>query len=578
MADGPLRKVMRHIHQLVGATPNDALTDRQLLERFARRRDESAFAALVERHGPLVFGVCRRVLHHEQDAEDAFQATFHVLARRAGSVGWHESVANWLYEVALRVARKARVNASRRQLHERPAGVAEPAATPQDAWHELKPLLDEELARLPRKFRGPLVLCYLEGKTRDEASQELGWSLGTVKGRLERGRDMLRERLVKRGLSLSAAIFGVALGETTASAAVPTTLVAITIQGSATGAASGSVKTLAQGVNHDMFWTRIKTAATIGLAVSAIAGGLAWATLHTSATSPAALAPPAEKATETGRDASLQIAFVKEIPLPNQPAVPGKGPVEQQNWLMDPDGRNARQMPGWPGDRFPIISPDGRRLAVLREHQIYSVGLDGKNEGQISRHAGTFADLAFSPDGRYLVYLVDGTVHVLNVATREDAQLPLNKVSGLAISPDGKYLAYTRYVGEPSQRELYVATINGQHEKQLTSAKTLSAADPMFTPDGKILFVGHRHEVEKFAIFSRLYRIDVDGQNQQELFSSTTNKSWPRLSPDGKHVAYCNGGPYVFSIYVLDMGKGEETKLGDGLHPRWLVIPAKGKE
>src|SRR5271166_2917031 len=99
MAEGPLRKVMRQIHQLVGASPNDALTDSQLLERFAQRRDESAFAALVERHGPLVFGVCRRVLRHQQDAEDAFQATFHVLARRAGNVGWRDSVANWLYEV-----------------------------------------------------------------------------------------------------------------------------------------------------------------------------------------------------------------------------------------------------------------------------------------------------------------------------------------------------------------------------------------------------------------------------------------------------------------------------------------------
>src|SRR5262249_26887681 len=152
----------------------------QLLERFAQRRDEGAFAALVERHGPLVLGVCRRILRHEQDAEDAFQATFYVLARRAGGFGWRDSVANWLYEVALRVSHKARSGAPRRRRHERQTALADQAATAQDAWHELKPLLDEELARLPRQLREPLVLCYLEGKTRDEAAQELGWSLGTV--------------------------------------------------------------------------------------------------------------------------------------------------------------------------------------------------------------------------------------------------------------------------------------------------------------------------------------------------------------------------------------------------------------
>jgi RNA polymerase sigma factor (sigma-70 family) len=580
MADGPLRKVMQHIHQMVGATPADALTDRQLLDRFAQRRDESAFAALVERHGPLVFGVCRRVLRHQQDAEDAFQATFHVLARRAGHVGWRDSVANWLYEVALRVSRKARVNAGRRQLHERSTGAAEPAATPQEAWHELKPLLDEELARLPRKFRQPLVLCYLEGKTRDEASQDLGWSLGTVKGRLERGRDMLRDRLEKRGLALSAAIFGVALGESTASAAVPGTLATLTVQESISGTAHESVEVLAQGVIRAMLRTRIKTALVLGLATLAIGCGIAWATLHSSATAPASTAPAGEQPANVVRDASLQLAYVKWVSLPTpQPQPPGRPPTIEENWLMDPDGRNPRAMPGWPNPRFPVIGPDGRHLAVVKDRQVYTASLDGKDQQQISRHAGTFDNLTWSPDGKVLAYLADGKVHLLNVATREDTQLPLDKVSGgLAISPDGKRLAYTRYLGERSRHELYVATIDGQHEKQLTSVKTLSAHDPMFTPDGKIIFVATRTDVGEFVFFTQLYRIDVDGQDQQEVFSSTTNKFWPSLSPDGKQVAYCGGGPYVFTLHVLDLAKGKETKIGEGLHPRWLVIPAKGKE
>jgi RNA polymerase sigma factor (sigma-70 family) len=584
MADGPLREVMRHIHQLASAASTDGVTDRQLLDRFARRRDEDAFATLVERHGPLVLRVCRRVLGHEQDAEDAFQATFHVLARRAGGVGWQESVANWLYEVAWRVAHKARGSAARRHVHERQANLAETPATPQRAWDELKGLLDEELARLPRKFREPLVLCYLEGKSRDEAAQELGWSLGMVKGRLERGRDRLRQRLEKRGLTLSAALFALALGESTVTAVPPATLATITVQTCVTGTAPIPVNLLAQGVLRAMLRTRIQTALAIGLAVLALGYGLARATMPAPdtippAASPSALLPPAEEPDNPARDGTLQIAFVKEILLPNKQPVPGKPPSVPENWLMDPDGRNARAMPSWPGDRYPVLSPDGCRLAMVKDQQVYTVGLDGKGEKQISRKPGTFANLTWSPDGKFLAYLVEGKVHLLNVATREVTQLPQDKVSGgLAISPDGKHLAFTRYVGEPSQHELYVASIMGLNEKQLTSAKTLSATDPMFSPDGKILFVGGHHDIEMFSVARRLYRIDVDGRNQQELYASTADMFWPALSPDGKKVVYATGGPHVFSLIVLDIASGRETKLGNGLHPRWVMIPARGKE
>ncbi len=172
-------------------------TDGQLLERFVRQQDEAAFAALVRRHGPMVLGVCRRVLDNAQDAEDAFQATFLVLLRKADSLGRPALLANWLYGVAYRTAMKARAGVLRRRHHERRAASAprtEPAA---DAGRDdSSALLEAGLHGLPDKYRAPLVLCYLEGKTNAEAARQLGWPVGSMSSRLARGRELLRERLV----------------------------------------------------------------------------------------------------------------------------------------------------------------------------------------------------------------------------------------------------------------------------------------------------------------------------------------------------------------------------------------------
>src|SRR2546422_7455561 len=158
-----LQTVVRKLRRWAGLPKPRDLTDRQLLERF-QAGEESAFAALVDRHGPLVLGICRRVLQHVQDAEDAFQATFLVLARKAGSVPWRDTISNWLHSVALRIARKVRAQALRRSAKEKLAGECAPMATqpPVDpSWTELRPVLDEELARLPKRYRAPLILCYL---------------------------------------------------------------------------------------------------------------------------------------------------------------------------------------------------------------------------------------------------------------------------------------------------------------------------------------------------------------------------------------------------------------------------------
>jgi RNA polymerase sigma factor (sigma-70 family) len=225
--------VVRHIRGLAGARETDLVTDGQLLESFAAGRDEAAFAELIRRHGPLVLGVCRRILHNAQDAEDAFQATFLQLARKAGSIGRSGSVGSWLYRVAYHAAVKARARTALRRSHERravPPRSADPLA--EITGRELLAVVDEEMAQLPLRQRAALVACCLQGKTGDEAARALGWSVRTLKRRLHEGREQLRARLGRRGLSLPATflvagILSVPVSEATASTTARAALAAL---------------------------------------------------------------------------------------------------------------------------------------------------------------------------------------------------------------------------------------------------------------------------------------------------------------------------------------------------------------
>jgi RNA polymerase sigma factor (sigma-70 family) len=212
----------------------ETLTDEQLLDWFLNRDDgsaEAAFRAIVLRHGPMVLGVCRHILNQHQDAEDAFQATFLVLARKGGSIRDRRVLARWLYEVAYRIAMRARTNGVRRRTHERQGGeMAATVTNDNHGWVELRPVLHEEVNRLPEKYRVPVILCYLEGKTNEEVAEQLKWPVGTVKGRLSRARDLLRSRLSRRGLALSAAFLVTALANGTVIAeVVPARLVDETV-------------------------------------------------------------------------------------------------------------------------------------------------------------------------------------------------------------------------------------------------------------------------------------------------------------------------------------------------------------
>src|SRR5438874_579973 len=203
MSTRPWGGVVRQLRRSVLLHDAASLTDGQLLESFVARRDEAAFEALVRRHGPMVLGVCRGVLRNAHDAEDAFQATFLVLVRKAASLRRREAVGNWLYGVAYRTALQARTTAARRRLKE--AQMRSPESQDSAAAGvvrlELQALLDRELSRLPQKYQAPIVLCDLLGKTKREAAADLGCPEGTVSSRLARGRELLRRRLARQGLA-----------------------------------------------------------------------------------------------------------------------------------------------------------------------------------------------------------------------------------------------------------------------------------------------------------------------------------------------------------------------------------------
>ncbi|HEV3448053.1 MAG TPA: RNA polymerase sigma factor [Gemmataceae bacterium] len=212
--------------------PNGAgLSDGQLLECYVSRGEEAAFEALMRRHGAMVLSVCRRILCNHHDAEDAFQATFLVLVHKAASIWPREMVANWLYGVAYRTALKARAITARRKRREKTVSQpVELAAMPaDDRWHELRALLDRALNRLPDKYRIPVVLCDLEGKTGKEAAQQLGWPEGTVSSRLSRARALLTRRLARYGLTLTSGSLAALVSQKSASACVPGSLLISTI-------------------------------------------------------------------------------------------------------------------------------------------------------------------------------------------------------------------------------------------------------------------------------------------------------------------------------------------------------------
>jgi RNA polymerase sigma factor (sigma-70 family) len=294
-----LDKVIRHLRVSLVSEGSAGLADGELLERVVGQHDEAAFEVLVWRHGAMVLSLCRRLLRREHDAEDAFQATFLVLLRKARTIGKRQALGSWLYKVAFRVALRLRdQQRSRREQPEvdLPAG----DAMPEWIWRDLRPILDEEVHALPEKYRTPFVLCYLEGLTNEEAARQIGCPKGTVLSRLSWARQRLRDRLTRQGVMLSAGALTAALSASTAMAALPAPLVATTVNaamllaaGKSLAGVSAQAAVLTRGVLRDMFLSKMKTVAAVLLGIGALSLGMSGVAVSALREKPATPPPSA---------------------------------------------------------------------------------------------------------------------------------------------------------------------------------------------------------------------------------------------------------------------------------------------
>jgi RNA polymerase sigma factor (sigma-70 family) len=341
MATAPLGTLLGHVQQLAGGRCAPQWTDRQLLEEFAARHSEAAFAALVARHGPMVLRVCRRVLHHEQDAEDAFQATFLALATHPGAIRRREVVAGWLHAVAYRTAMKAKRSAARRRNHEARLRTQAPSAAPGPRWDDVQAALDEEIQGLSEQHRAAFVLCAVEGKSVPEAAAELGVKPGTLSSRLTRARQRLQRQLARRGIKLAALLAALALAEHPGKGAVSASLARGTVRFGllvaagepAAGVIPTHVAALAAGVTSAMSLTKIKIAMALLLAAGLVlAGAGALARQALAAGEPLAGSPLSEAARQEPESAAAKEAA-------KAPATPDQESLTFSGRVLGPDGQ-----------------------------------------------------------------------------------------------------------------------------------------------------------------------------------------------------------------------------------------------
>jgi RNA polymerase sigma factor (sigma-70 family) len=560
------------------------LPDQDLLQRFVARHDEAAFLALLRRHGPMVLGVCRALLPNEADAEDAFQATFLIFVRKARSIRKMPSLGSWLRGVAYRTACRAQTEFARRHKHERLAVRPEASSADEMTWPEVQQVLHEELNRLSERYLAPLTLHYLQGQTLDESAAQLGLAKSTLKTRLERGRAILRARLVRRGLGSAGALLAAAWPGA-AQAGLPAVLLATTTSAAlslvagrtASAAVSAPVAALTEGVLKAMRVTKLKMITAVA-AVFALAGlGLGWLVY------PMPPEPPAQqKAPEPPRAADEPVVVEKAKPGRFRLVLQAPPPVSVNSVAVSPDGSlvataadgvrlyDARtgtllRAIGDAGDRGIAFAPDGRTLAAAGFHMDKLVGIydvqTGKRLQSLAGHTEWETDaLAFSPDGKLLASTgVDKQVLVWELATgklrHRLADQPF-RVPALAFSPDSATLAGG---GDKTIRLWDVAT--GRLRRSLEGHRDW-VCTLAFAPDGKTIASGscdwlyHRgRDTSRFSppdpgCDSRWVLWDAATGDRKRTVTERGRMLSLAFAPDGKSLA-CGVGK---DVRLYDVG------------------------